>query len=173
MAGRERLMALGLIYSACGSVMVCWRIPAWNGNFPGDHKKMYPAFIVQIYCTVWLFLCVRIIPARPMSRHTLIIHTGGPHPGQKRTEGYARLMRHPKWRAFRRRILDRDGHKCVHCLSTGHLQVHHRQYRLDYRTGHLVPPWAYEAACMITLCRDCHQAGHRSYRIPCFTTNMP
>jgi len=108
-----------------------------------------------------------------MSRSTLIIHTPGQDARQRRREGYARLMRHPRWLALRTRILHRDGGRCRHCGSESDLQVHHRQYRLDGRTGRLVLPWEYEDGCLVTLCGDCHRQGHRHYRVPCYTLHRP
>jgi 5-methylcytosine-specific restriction endonuclease McrA len=108
-----------------------------------------------------------------MLRNTLIIHAPGQDARQKRREGYTRLMRHPRWRSLRERILNRDGHRCRHCGSAQGLEVHHRQYRLDGRTGRLVLPWEYGDDTLVTLCRDCHREGHRHYRVPCFTLHQP
>lgn len=63
------------------------------------------------------------------------------------------------WRAFRDKIIERDGRGCVRCLRTPDqdrvtLQVHHTQY-LPKRL-----PWEYPEELCETLCKHCHAIEH-------------
>ena len=40
----------------------------------------------------------------------------------------------------------------------------------DY-AGKFKDPWYYDAKELITLCKICHEAGHRNYKIPVFIVN--
>jgi 5-methylcytosine-specific restriction endonuclease McrA len=63
------------------------------------------------------------------------------HPG---TSPWARRMP-PGWAATRRRILDRDGHRCVQCGAKA-AEVHHA---IDGRE---------DDASLVSLCHRCHRA---------------
>lgn len=67
--------------------------------------------------------------------------------------------RHTEWIAFRTRVIQLDGGRCVRCFrgrSDGViLQVHHRQYV----SGRL--PWEYPISDCETLCKGCHAEEHR------------
>lgn len=55
------------------------------------------------------------------------------------------------WRAKRRRILQRAGHRCEKCGVGGRLDIHHRTYeRLRYE-------WPED---LQALCRPCHKRAH-------------
>mgnify|MGYP006366380823 FL=1 len=69
-------------------------------------------------------------------------------------ERYSELLKHPKWKEKRMRILDRDGKRCRKCNSTKNLQVHHTYYSGDKN------PWDYPDSCLITLCKKCHEKEH-------------
>lgn len=81
---------------------------------------------------------------------------------------YEDLLRLPQWQQKRQQILLRDGGRCRHCGASAQLQVHHRQYHRRRQTGEFVPPWAYPAYLLITLCAGCHRSGHASFHIPVF-----
>lgn len=81
---------------------------------------------------------------------------------------YSELLQQPEWSARRNIILSRDGHRCRNCGSENNLQVHHRQYHRDRKTGAFVKPWEYRDSYLVSLCLDCHQAGHKYYKIPVF-----
>ena len=83
-------------------------------------------------------------------------------------DAYAKLLRHPKWWAKRKEILDRDGNACRNCQSTEKLQVHHKQYHFKKSLNRHVPPWEYHSKYMVTLCKKCHDLGHKQYDIPTF-----
>ena len=55
------------------------------------------------------------------------------------------------WKGIRRRILDRDGHKCVVCGSAENLCVHHLTYRNKFHE---------QLRDLVTLCDKCHTAYH-------------
>lgn len=84
------------------------------------------------------------------------------------TSEYYSLLKNPRWFEKRKIILRRDGNKCRCCKKSTALQVHHRQYHSSKRTGQLLPPWKYENKYLITLCEECHSAGHSKYKIPTF-----
>lgn len=56
------------------------------------------------------------------------------------------------WRAVRRQVLDRDGHRCVECETSENLHVHHY---IPRNLG-----GSDEPANLITLCASCHAARH-------------
>lgn len=65
-------------------------------------------------------------------------------------------------------ILDRDNRKCRNCGSGQNLEVHHRQYHRDNKTGLKREPWDYDNKFLITICHGCHEIGHEQYKIPVF-----
>ena len=81
---------------------------------------------------------------------------------------YEELLKAPQWKKKRGVILNRDNHKCRCCGSTNILQVHHRQYHITKKTGEKKDPWAYDNKYLITLCKACHEKGHKTYQIPQF-----
>ena len=67
-------------------------------------------------------------------------------------EKYQEYLASPEWKARRERALELAEHKCVLCLSSDHLNVHHNYY------GNL----GNEAdADLVVLCADCHSRHHR------------
>ena len=84
------------------------------------------------------------------------------------TPDYSTLLQMEQWKEKRVDILSRDGHKCRNCGSRQHLQVHHRQYHVNNKTGLKKYPWQYENKYLITLCRECHETGHRLIQVPTF-----
>ena len=81
---------------------------------------------------------------------------------------YVEMLLTERWRNKRELILERDKHQCRNCGSTNQLQVHHRQYHIDTKTGFKREPWDYNDKYLITLCDQCHEAGHKQYKIPSF-----
>lgn len=81
---------------------------------------------------------------------------------------YGSLLWDERWREKRQKIMDRDGHKCVICGSTDDLVVHHKQYHVTTE-GKKYVPWNYDDKYLITVCKHCHQAGHRKYQVPIWT----
>ena len=71
-----------------------------------------------------------------------------------RSEEYKELLKSPKWKRKRTKILVRDGRKCIGCGCTTNLEVHH----IWYIIGNL--PWQVPNKYLRTLCRTCHQAEH-------------
>lgn len=80
--------------------------------------------------------------------------------------GYGATLFDPRWKSKRKEILLRDGNKCVICKSEENLQVHHRQYHFSRTLNEFKNPWEYSNNLMITLCENCHQKGHRLYKVP-------
>ena len=80
-------------------------------------------------------------------------------------EEYKYQLEMPQWAARRKEILQRDK-KCLCCGARSKLQVHHRQYHIIKATGQYKAPWAYNDKTLITLCRPCHEAGHKHYKVP-------
>lgn len=81
---------------------------------------------------------------------------------------YQSLLKYPDWQKMRTEILQRDNHQCKNCGSKENLQVHHRQYHINAKTGNKKNPWDYNHKYLITLCHDCHEKGHKRYTIPVF-----
>lgn len=74
---------------------------------------------------------------------------------------YSEKLQDPRWQKKRLEVMERDGWQCQHCHSaTKPLTVHH----LRYRPGR--DPWDYASAELLTLCSDCHAAGHTN-QTPC------
>jgi 5-methylcytosine-specific restriction endonuclease McrA len=75
---------------------------------------------------------------------------------------YRALLRDPRWQKKRLEIFQRDQWQCQQCGARHkELQVHH----LRYASGAApVPPWAYPASALVTLCVDCHKAVKKPTR---------
>lgn len=70
---------------------------------------------------------------------------------------YEEQLLTPQWALKREEIMQRDWHMCTRCMSTKHLQVHHKRYQPSKMA------WEYEgwfALDLVTLCRKCHCAEH-------------
>lgn len=74
-----------------------------------------------------------------------------------------------RWFIKRKRILQRDGFKCVLCDSHSNLNVHHKYY---YNTN--TSPWDYPDSGLVTLCKSCHENHHQQneLRVIEFNENM-
>lgn len=81
---------------------------------------------------------------------------------------YIEMLLTERWRQKRVEILDRDNHKCRNCGGDQNLEVHHRQYHRDSKTGLKREPWDYDNKYLIVICHNCHEAGHKQYKIPIF-----
>lgn len=77
---------------------------------------------------------------------------------------YDKFLHDDRWYAKRRKILDRDNHKCQWCGKTTNLQVHHKYYNV-YPNGKHPKPWDYPDNALITLCHDCHVKYHTKYTV--------
>ena len=42
---------------------------------------------------------------------------------------YRRMLRDPRWRALRCKVVELNGRRCVKCSATGRLEVHHVRYK--------------------------------------------
>jgi len=89
----------------------------------------------------------------------------------KKKQEYSDLLSLPQWKNKRSAILQRDGNKCCSCGSTLSLNVHHRQYHINQNTQKYILPWGYANKYLITLCENCHKAGHANYKVPVFNIN--
>ncbi|MFN4286603.1 MAG: HNH endonuclease [Lacibacter sp.] len=87
---------------------------------------------------------------------------------QNELERYRQLLLHPLWLQRRNAILQRDSYRCRNCGATSQLQVHHRQYHVYRHNNFRKEPWAYADHLLITLCRSCHENGHRRHVVPVF-----
>lgn len=68
---------------------------------------------------------------------------------------YAKLLRDPRWKAYREEILELDGATCSKCGATDkRLHVHHREYISGRK------PWEYPPGLLEALCAGCHAAEH-------------
>lgn len=65
-----------------------------------------------------------------------------------------KAMSRLKWPQIRAQILERDGRRCVECLKTTALEVHHRDG--DWRNN--------DPSNLIVLCNDCHDQAHRQMK---------
>ena len=81
---------------------------------------------------------------------------------------YIEMLLTERWRRKREEILDRDNRKCRNCSCSQNLEVHHRQYHIDTKSGMKREPWDYDSHYLITLCNECHEAGHKQHNIPVF-----
>jgi len=84
---------------------------------------------------------------------------------------YHRLLSLPQWEVKRKEIILRDREMCRSCGDRNCLQVHHRQYHIITSTSKFKDPWDYNQLQLITLCKKCHEAGHKIYKIPVFFLN--
>lgn len=79
---------------------------------------------------------------------------------------YLGELQHPLWQKKREIILKRDGYRCRNCGATEHLHIHHTQYHFFKTLGYKKEVWDYPNKYLITLCKDCHEEGHRLYKVP-------
>ena len=74
-------------------------------------------------------------------------------PEATQNEKYQKYLNSRAWRTKRKRVLERDEHRCQNCGSTTNLQVHH---------------WTYERIFqeplddLVTWCKACHEHHHRT-----------
>jgi hypothetical protein len=81
-------------------------------------------------------------------------------------KNYQKLLSDIRWKSKTYEIKDRDKNKCLNCNQDKHLEVHHRQYHYVASLGRFKHPWDYPNDLLITLCKKCHEQGHRLYRVP-------
>ena len=68
---------------------------------------------------------------------------------------YSDQLNHPRWKALRQIILERDNYKCQECnIYSDNLHVHHKIY-IENRMA-----WDYHTQLLITLCPECHKKLH-------------
>lgn len=79
---------------------------------------------------------------------------------------YAELLMDVRWKAKSIQIKNRDGNKCKNCGTGGILHVHHRQYHFVKAFGDYKKPWDYSNDILITLCKACHDQGHKLFKVP-------
>ena len=79
---------------------------------------------------------------------------------------YGKLLLDVKWKEFRKIIIQRDNHKCTICDCVSDLQVHHKQYHFSETSRTFKKPWEYNTSLLITICKKCHDFGHRKYKVP-------
>jgi 5-methylcytosine-specific restriction endonuclease McrA len=79
---------------------------------------------------------------------------------------YGKYLIDKRWKEYRKTILKRDQYKCIVCGSVENLQVHHKQYHFSTSTRTFRMPWDYPKHLLITICRKCHEIGHRKYKVP-------
>tara|TARA_B100000787_G_scaffold124237_1_gene93604 strand:- start:1135 stop:1416 length:282 start_codon:yes stop_codon:yes gene_type:complete len=70
------------------------------------------------------------------------------------------------WKVFRKKILLRDNNKCIICGSCKQLQVHHKQYHFSNTSKDFIKPWEYQTKLLITICNECHDQGHKKFKVP-------
>lgn len=76
------------------------------------------------------------------------------------TLNYYDLLQHPKWKEKRLKILQRDNFQCVVCGYGKKLQIHHKRYKTDPKTGQRLSPWEYDDDDLVTLCDLHHKRIH-------------
>jgi 5-methylcytosine-specific restriction endonuclease McrA len=81
---------------------------------------------------------------------------------------YSSLLLKPEWHNRRLSVMNRDNNRCRNCGCSNNLQVHHKQYHKNRRSGEFMKPWEYKDNHLITLCKNCHQSGHKDFVIPIF-----
>lgn len=78
---------------------------------------------------------------------------------------YKQKLLDPRWQRKRLETLQRDDFCCQRCLDKeSTLHVHHKFYWRN------TDPWDYPAACLITLCADCHEMETENLRF--FTAEL-
>ena len=82
---------------------------------------------------------------------------------------YGASLLDPRWKIRRQEILKRDEFQCAYCGTDQALQVHHRQYHFSKKLNAFLEPWEYPDHLLQTVCKHCHQRGHRMYRVPTFS----
>ena len=92
-------------------------------------------------------------------------HSSGASRGHQRgCDAYGRLLEDPRWKAKRKRILERDNYRCTWCGRAENLQVHHKYY-MRYPDGKMAEPWDYPDDKLVTLCDRCHREWHGKHKV--------
>ncbi len=81
---------------------------------------------------------------------------------------YNEVLKDSLWVEKRRVIIKRDNNKCRSCGISVGLQVHHKQYHFIQSLKDFKLPWEYQNKYLITLCDNCHTAGHSKFKVPTF-----
>ena len=85
----------------------------------------------------------------------------------KQMQEYSMLLSTPQWKEFSDRVKDRDNRTCQCCgTSKGPLHAHHMQYHISRTTVSRKLPWLYPLEVMTTLCKKCHNNGHKIFKVP-------
>lgn len=79
---------------------------------------------------------------------------------------YICLLNDIRWKAKSNQIKRRDKFKCLNCGDSKELHVHHRQYHFVRSINDYKKPWDYSQDILITLCKACHEQGHKQYQVP-------
>lgn len=66
---------------------------------------------------------------------------------------YHTFLRSKYWSIVRKRVLIRDGNKCIICKSENNLEVHHDNYKHHFREHRHLKD-------LMVLCRECHKEHH-------------
>lgn len=70
-----------------------------------------------------------------------------------RIEDYSNYLDSEDWKQKRQKVLSRDNFKCVRCLDSESLNVHHIWYAKNWQKQPI--------SSLITLCRKCHELEHK------------
>lgn len=81
-------------------------------------------------------------------------------------EAYQNLLGDVRWKAKTIQIKKRDKNSCRNCGDYKNLQVHHRQYHFVNSLKKFKNPWDYPNDILITLCKTCHDSGHKQFKVP-------
>lgn len=80
---------------------------------------------------------------------------------------YKEKLFDPRWKAKRKRILNRDQNQCKICGEREKkLIVHHKQYHFINVLKRHAEPWDYDDRLLVTLCESCHERGHNKFKVP-------
>jgi hypothetical protein len=73
---------------------------------------------------------------------------------------YKEQLETVQWKTKKSKVLKRDNYKCTQCkCGDEELHVHH----IYYIGGHLA--WDYPDKALITLCKTCHKAWHKTHKL--------
>ena len=74
------------------------------------------------------------------------------------TMQYKDKLKDSRWLEFRKRVYEKDGHKCIICNTKDRpLNAHHRFYDNNKE------PWDYSVGDLDTLCNWCHSSLHGDF----------
>ena len=143
---------LGRTVSRCGLVKV--RQQSQTPSFTQEGTRKHP----KGFCPLALPACPFLHQAQSL------IMAASTKPKPQHSEAYKAYFATSKWKRLRRKVIFRDGAKCVECGARESLEVHHLTYARFTQEA---------LGDLVTLCHQCHKQTHRTTQQQPSTQEQP